>query len=77
MLRADTSRIGSRGINSPDSLGQHQPEMCIRDSVASALIYRNCIAPQTVLLLVVKNPAKVTDGADWLWAKSGKFAAGN
>jgi hypothetical protein len=45
--------------------------------VASALIYRNCIAPQTVLLLVVKNPAKVTDGADWLWAKSGKFAAGN
>ncbi|MGO9257526.1 MAG: hypothetical protein ACLQU1_14620 [Bryobacteraceae bacterium] len=44
---------------------------------ASALIYRNCVSPQTVLLLVVKNPAKITDGADWLWVKSGKFAAGN
>jgi len=44
---------------------------------ASALIYRNCISLQTVLLLVVKNPAKLGEGADWLWAKSGKFAAGN
>jgi len=37
------------------------------------LIYRQCISPQTVLLLIVKNPAKVTDGADWFWVKSDKF----
>ncbi len=37
------------------------------------LIYRQCFSPQTVLLLIVKNPAKVTDGADWFWVKSEKF----
>ena len=37
-------------------------------------IYRRCFAPQTVLLLIVKNPEKITDGADWRWAKSGKLS---
>jgi hypothetical protein len=44
---------------------------------ASGLIYRNCSSPESALLLVVKNPAKIGEGADWLWAKSGKFALGN
>jgi hypothetical protein len=39
---------------------------------AFALIYRQCFLPRTVLMLVVKNPAKLSDGADWLWVKSGK-----
>lgn len=38
----------------------------------SALIYRQCYAPETTLLLVVKNPDKLSDGARWLWVKSGK-----
>ncbi len=42
---------------------------------SSNLIYRQCFGPQTVLLYVVKNPAKISDGAEWLWVKSGKFAA--
>ena len=41
---------------------------------ASALIYRQCAGPQSVLLFVVKNPQKLSDGGDWLWVKSGKFA---
>lgn len=41
--------------------------------VASALIYRQCFGPETVLLLVLKNPAKLSDGADWLWSKSAKY----
>ncbi len=42
---------------------------------ASALIYRQCVAPVTVLMLVVKNPRNLSDGpADWLWVKSGKYA---
>jgi len=41
---------------------------------SSALLYRKCAGPQTVLLYVVKNPDKVSDGADWMWVKSGKFA---
>ena len=40
-----------------------------------ALIYRQCPAPTSVLLLVVKNPEKISDGVRWLWAKSGKYAA--
>jgi hypothetical protein len=36
---------------------------------ASALIYRQCPGPQPVLLLVVKNPARLSDGAEWRWAK--------
>ena len=41
---------------------------------ATANIYRECFAPQTVLLYVVKNPANISDGGDWLWVKSGKYA---
>jgi hypothetical protein len=41
---------------------------------SSSLIYRHCFAPETVLLYVVKNPAKISDGGDWLWVKSGKYA---
>ena len=36
--------------------------------------YLRCYAPQTVLLLVVKNPSKISDGAELLWVKSGKYA---
>ncbi len=42
---------------------------------ATANLYRQCFAPQTTLLYVVKNPAKISDGGDWLWVKSGKDAA--
>lgn len=42
---------------------------------SSALIYRQCPNPETVLLFVVKNPAKLSDGGDWLWVKSGKYAS--
>jgi len=36
---------------------------------ASALIYRQCFGPQPTLLLILKNPAKTSDGADWRWLK--------
>lgn len=41
---------------------------------ATSNLYRQCFAPQTVLLYVVKNPANISDGGDWLWVKSGKYA---
>lgn len=38
-----------------------------------ALLYRQCFAPQTELLFVVRNPARLSDGGLWLWVnKSGK-----
>jgi hypothetical protein len=40
----------------------------------TALIYRQCFAPQTVLLYVVKDLGRPTQSADYLWVKAGKFA---
>jgi hypothetical protein len=40
----------------------------------SALIYRQCFAPQTVLLLAVNDIANPGGGVEWLWVKSGKYA---
>jgi hypothetical protein len=36
---------------------------------ASALIYRQCFGAQPTLLLVLKNPEKISEGADWRWVK--------
>ena len=44
------------------------------NGASSATLYRKCSGPQTVLLYVVKNPDKLSDGADWIWVKSGKLA---
>jgi hypothetical protein len=41
---------------------------------SSAVLYRKCAGPQTVLLNVIKNPGDLSQGADWIWVKSGKFA---
>lgn len=41
---------------------------------ASARLYRQCFAPQTVLLYVVKDPANIAEGGGWLWVKTGKYA---
>jgi hypothetical protein len=40
-----------------------------------ALIYRQCFAPVTNLYYVVKDPADLGKGADFLYAKAGKYAA--
>lgn len=39
------------------------------------LVYRQCFAPTTVLLYVVKDYGLPTESADFLWVKSGKNAA--
>jgi hypothetical protein len=44
------------------------------NSGSEATIYRQCPLPQTVLLMVLKNPANWGEGADWIWVKAGKWA---
>ena len=39
------------------------------------LVYRQCFAPITNLYYVVKDPDDMGKGADFLFAKSGKYAA--
>jgi hypothetical protein len=36
---------------------------------ASALIYRQCFGAQPLLMMVLKNPAKLSDGVEWRWVK--------
>ena len=38
------------------------------------LVYRQCFAPTTTLLYVVKNYGESDESADYLWVKSGKYA---
>jgi hypothetical protein len=44
------------------------------NSGTEATIYRQCPLPQTVLLMVLKNPANWGEGSDWIWVKAGKWA---
>jgi hypothetical protein len=41
---------------------------------SEATVYRQCPFPQTVLLMILKNPAVWGEGADWVWVKAGKWA---
>jgi hypothetical protein len=38
------------------------------------MIHRQCWGPVSTLLLVVKDPANLGKGADWVWDKNGKYA---
>jgi len=42
---------------------------------AAAKIYRQCFAPKTVLLFIVRDPRNPSAGGAWVWAKGGPFAA--
>lgn len=42
--------------------------------MSGGYMYRHCSGPETVLLYVLKNPDKISEGGDWMWVKSGKFA---
>ena len=53
---------------------QFNLEVRVPSGGGTAPISRQCIRPQTTLLLVAKNWDKLGEGADWLWVKSGKFA---
>jgi hypothetical protein len=39
------------------------------------LVYRQCFAPVTMLYYVMKDPNDIGAGADFLYAKAGKYAA--
>jgi hypothetical protein len=41
---------------------------------SSAGIYRLCPMGESVLLMVIRHPGKLGDGADWMWVKAGKLA---
>jgi len=40
-----------------------------------SIVFLQCFAPETTLLLVVRNPARIADGAQLLWVKTGQYAS--
>jgi hypothetical protein len=74
-LKEYTAQV-QNGVLRVDNVPDHfDLEMIFsNDGAGSAVIYRKCSGPQTVLLYVVKNIDKLSDGADWMWVKSGKYA---
>ena len=75
-LRDVTSQMSNGTLRIANAPAQFQLETVFGSGgTSSALVYRQCYGPQTALLLVIKNPERIADGADLLWAKSGKFAA--
>ena len=74
-LREETAQMRDGALRIENAPKQFDVEIAFgKAGSASALIYRQCFAPETVLLFRVKNPDKISDGGDWLWVKSGKFA---
>ena len=76
-LKEYTAQIQNGVLRIPDVPASFDLEITFaggNKGAGSALLYRKCAGPQTVLLYVVKNPDKLSDGADWMWVKSGKFA---
>jgi hypothetical protein len=53
---------------------QFKLDLTNADGGSEATVYRQCPFPQTVLLMVLKNPAIWGEGADWVWVKAGKWA---
>jgi hypothetical protein len=75
-LREETGQMHDGVLRIDNAPPQFDVELAFgKGGYSSALIYRQCFAPQTTLLLVVKNPEKLSDGTHWLWVKPGKRAA--
>jgi hypothetical protein len=76
-LREVTSQLQNGQLRIDDIPEHFNLELTFGEAgSSSALIYRQCFAPQTTLLYLLKNPEKISDGGDWLWVKSGKYATG-
>jgi hypothetical protein len=77
-LREITGELQNGAMHFPGPPAQFYLEIGFgKGGSGGALIHRQCFGSPSILLLVVKNPEKITDGADWLWVKSGKFPSGN
>jgi hypothetical protein len=75
-LHEETTQMRDGVLRIDNAPPQFDVELAFgKGGYSSALIYRQCFAPQTTLLLVVKNPEKLSDGTHWLWVKSGKRTA--
>lgn len=69
-IHNDMLRIDNPPVYFNLALNVKQPHR----GTADTLIYRQCFAPVTMLYYVMKDPADIGAGADFLYAKAGKNA---
>jgi hypothetical protein len=70
-IRNDTLRIDNPPAYFNAAMNVVQPG----HGAAYGLVYRQCFAPVTMLYYILKDPNDPGAGADWLYAKAGKYAA--
>jgi hypothetical protein len=71
---AKTADLRSGVLRIDNAPKQFNLDLTTANSGSTALIYRQCPSPQSVLLMVLKNADNWGEGADWIWVKSGKYA---
>ena len=70
-LREETAQLQNGVLRIENAQPRFQMELALGvGKYGSAQIYRQCFAPETVLLYVV--PAKPSDFPYWLWVKRAK-----
>lgn len=70
-LREETASVHDGTLRIDAIPRQIHIELCFgKGGCASALIYRQCTAPETVLLYAVNNPTRISDGGAWWWVKA-------
>jgi hypothetical protein len=74
-IREYTSQLQNGVLRVPNISTAFDMEFAFGDAgMSGGYFYRHCSGPETVFLYVLKNPDKISEGGDWMWVKSGKFA---
>lgn len=67
-LTEDTEAIKDGILRIEDMPPKIHVELCFgKGGCNSAVIYRHCTAPESILVFAVHNPAALSDGGDWYW----------
>jgi hypothetical protein len=67
-LKEETAAVKDGILRIEDMPPQIHAELCFgKGGCSSALIYRHCTAPESTLVFLIHNPARVSDGGDWFW----------
>jgi hypothetical protein len=74
-IKEYTSQVRNGMLRVPNISNVFDLEFAFGDAgMGGGNMYRHCSGAETVLLYVVKNPDKISEGGDWMWVKSGKYA---
>jgi hypothetical protein len=74
-IKEYTAQLRNGVLSVPNISAAFDMEFAFGDAgMGGGYFYRHCTGPETVFLYVLKHPDKISEGGDWMWVKSGKFA---